>query len=236
MSKPFESYKIINENETSILRVRPQDRIEDGLSEFIVQMRGWPFESIFGPVEMPGEYKQVWYDEANPYYASIVGVLTNLGLEAEQAKPQTIAVRRYKDAGCIVIIVPHSYSYTIPKGPEVRTTSTDDEDARTIPYTFASYKDYCDYSGLYSVLIDALNQAAYGKGMERHANNLPFEEQKMQTICDAQGSSKGMAYQAIKKILESEGMGYQAKKREILGAIVYAAGIIIWEEKQPIEE
>ncbi|WP_458321511.1 hypothetical protein, partial [Providencia sp. CRPN22473] len=75
-----------------------------------------------------------------------------------------------------------------------------------------------------------------GKGMERHANNRPFEEQKMQTICDAQGSSKGMAYQAIKKILESEGMGYQAKKREILGAIVYAAGIIIWEEKQPIED
>lgn len=120
--------------------------------------------------------------------------------------------------------------------PECRTVSTEDIDSRTIPYTFATYKDYCDYNGLYSVLIDALDQAAYGKGMERHANNLPFEEQKMQTICDAQGSSKGMAYQAIKKILESEGMGYQAKKREILGAIVYAAGIIIWEEKQPIEE
>lgn len=120
--------------------------------------------------------------------------------------------------------------------PECRTVSTEDIDSRTIPYTFATYKDYCDYNGLYSVLIDALDQAAYGKGMERHANNLPFEEQKMQTICDAQGSSKGMAYQAIKKILESEGMGYQAKKREILGAIVYAAGIIIWEEKQPIED
>lgn len=122
------------------------------------------------------------------------------------------------------------------EAPEVLATSTDDIDSRTIPYTFATYKDYCDYSGLYSVLIDALNQAAYGKGMERHANNLPFEEQKMQTICDAQGSSKGMAFQAIKKILESEGMEYQAKKREILGAIVYAAGIIIWEEKQPIED
>lgn len=122
------------------------------------------------------------------------------------------------------------------EAPEVRTTSTEDVDARTIPYTFATYKDYCDYSGLYSVLIEALDQAAYGKGMERHANNLPFEEQKMQTICDAQGSSKGMAFQAIKKILESEGMEYQAKKREILGAIVYAAGIIIWEEKQPIED
>lgn len=123
-----------------------------------------------------------------------------------------------------------------PVAPKAIVVPENPADERTIPYEFATYKDYCDYRGLYGVLIDALDQAAYGKGMERHANDLPFEEQRMQSICDAQGSAKGMGYQVIKKILESDGMEYGAKKREILGAIVYAAGMIIWESKQPIEE
>lgn len=482
MRRPFEAFEIINQTNFAILRVRPQDRIDDGLSEFIVQMRGWPYTWIFGTVAMPGLFKRTFYESTSPFFKEIQTVLKDLGLEQTGRQyNEPIEVRRYKEDMMITIIVPNTYSYTIPKreddmskellkteelrfkkdmvalshfgnyaklfdltttnvsngkvrkyfrvnidhsdltnaidkqamqdedheklyylyngslaydrlvdllktlgvsrkslrrdkyalvkrnggyimelsqtafeyketeysvtqrdkrengiasgntntnkgnvkpkglreidamqrptvdllnstftkmverlrsfeksnpqestswlrdnwesvcieriqealrrgriydamnylmfaqhhgwdtskvlvAPECRTVSTEDIDARTIPYTFATYKDYCDYNGLYSVLIDALDQAAYGKGMERHANNLPFEEQKMQTICDAQGSSKGMAYQAIKKILESEGMGYQAKKREILGAIVYAAGIIIWEEKQPIEE
>lgn len=471
MPRPFEAFEVINKTDFAILRARPQDRIDDGLSEFIVQMRGWPYTRIFGTVYMPGSFKRTIYDSTSPFFKEIQTVLKDLGLEQTGRQyNEPIEVRHYKTDMMITIIVPNTYSYTIPKreddmskellktendryqknfvklssvgncatlfdltvknvsngkvknlyrvnldkstltdaieklaiqdddhpslyyvykgnmaydrlqevlgklgitrklarrdrfpvvkrnggyimelsqtafeyketeysvtqrdkrekgiasgnterkkapihenthnllkstavemgnrlrsfekscpqdalswertdwesvcieriqealrrgrvfdamnylmfaqhhgwdtskvlvAPECRTVSTEDIDSRTIPYTFATYKDYCDYNGLYSVLIDALDQAAYGKGMERHANNLPFEEQKMQTICDAQGSSKGMAYQAIKKILESEGMGYQAKKREILGAIVYAAGIIIWEEKQPIED
>lgn len=482
MSRPFEAFEVIDKTDFAILRVRPQDRIDDGLSKFIVQMRGWPYTKIFGTVAMPGSFKRTFYDSTSQYYEEILTVLKDLGLEQTGRQyNEPIEVRHYKVDMMITIIVPNAYSYTKPKreidmsktllkteelrfkkdmvalshfgnyaklfdltttcipngkerkyyrvnidkcnltddidrqamqdddheklfyvyngnlaydrladllktlgitrkslrrdkfalvkrnggyvmelaqssyvykenensvnqrdkrengiasgntntnngnvkpkglreidamqkptvellnstftkmverlrsfeksnpqeatswlrdnwesvcieriqealrrgrvfdamnylmfaqhhgwdtskvlvSSECRTVSTDDIDARTIPYTFATYKDYCDYNGLYSVLIDALDQAAYGKGMERHANNLPFEEQKMQTICDAQGSSKGLSYQVVKKTLESEGMDYQAKKRELLGAMVYAAGIILWESKQPIKE
>lgn len=85
------------------------------------------------------------------------------------------------------------------------------------------------YEKLAAVLEAAYDQAANGKGKERHANDLPFHNQRMQTISGLLGSDSGMAFQAVKKL--TEGMqfdDYERFERELLGAINYIAGIIIY--------
>lgn len=85
------------------------------------------------------------------------------------------------------------------------------------------------YEWLATVLQAALDQAQYGKGKERHANDRPFHEQRMQTLSDALNSAKGMAFQACKKITEGvDHPTYEQQERELLGAIVYISGMIIW--------
>jgi len=85
------------------------------------------------------------------------------------------------------------------------------------------------YEKLTDVLQAAHNQAAHGKGKDRHANNLPFHEQRMQTISKLIKSPKGMEFQAIKKL--TEGMQFDdhgKREAELLGAINYIAGIVIY--------
>lgn len=85
------------------------------------------------------------------------------------------------------------------------------------------------YEQLVEVFTAAHDQAAYGKGKERHANDLPFHEQRMQTISDLVGSPDGMVYQVTKKM--TEGLQFdnpEKREHELLGAIVYLAGIVIW--------
>ena len=85
------------------------------------------------------------------------------------------------------------------------------------------------YEQLVAVLQDAHNQAAHGKGKERHANDLPFHEQRMQSISKLTNSPKGLEFQAIKKL--TEGMQFDdaaRREKELLGAINYIAGIIIY--------
>jgi hypothetical protein len=84
------------------------------------------------------------------------------------------------------------------------------------------------YQELANVLEAALEQAQSGKGRERHANGLPFEDQRMQTISDLIGTERGMAFQAIKKLTEGLDLADpDAVERELLGAIVYTAGIVV---------
>ena len=86
-----------------------------------------------------------------------------------------------------------------------------------------------DYRSLAGILVEAYNQAQSGKGKERHANDLPFVDQPMQAISHLLDSDKGMAYQACKKIVEATNMqSLPAFEREILGAINYLAGMIIF--------
>jgi len=90
-----------------------------------------------------------------------------------------------------------------------------------------------DYATLKSVLDRAFDQASKGKGKERHAQNLPFDKQPMLTISDMVGSADGLRYQAIKKIQESKRLpviGHQVA--ELLGAINYLAGVVIFTEKK----
>ncbi len=85
------------------------------------------------------------------------------------------------------------------------------------------------YEKLVAVYQAAHDQAAKGKGDERHANGQPFHEQRMQQISGLLRSSDGMAFQAIKKL--TEGLQFEDHARreaELLGALNYIAGIVIY--------
>jgi len=95
------------------------------------------------------------------------------------------------------------------------------------------------YESLANVLERAFDQAATGKGAERHADNKPFHQQPMQQIGDRRGVGFILG-QADKKSEEAQGMANRgqvdAAVRELLGAIVYLAGAVIWLERhsQPV--
>ena len=90
-----------------------------------------------------------------------------------------------------------------------------------------------DYATLNDVLNRAYDQASKGKGKDRHAQSLSFDKQPIQQISNLIGSSDGLYYQAIKKIQESRRLPtVERQVAELLGAIVYIAGAIIYEEKK----
>lgn len=85
------------------------------------------------------------------------------------------------------------------------------------------------YEKLVAVFQAAHDQAAHGKGKERHANGLPFHEQRMQSISKLLDSPDGMAYQVVKKMTEGlQFEDHQQREKELLGAINYLAGIVIF--------
>jgi predicted RNA-binding Zn-ribbon protein involved in translation (DUF1610 family) len=89
------------------------------------------------------------------------------------------------------------------------------------------------YERLAMVLKAAHDQAALGKGKERHANNLPFHQQRMQHLSELVDSPHGMSYQACKKIVEGLQMPeLERQVKELLGAIVYTAGIIVFLQRK----
>ena len=88
-----------------------------------------------------------------------------------------------------------------------------------------------DYHSLTCVLARAYEQAAKGKGAVRHADGRPFTEQPMQTISELLGTHEGLLYQAMKKIQESNRLEKEPAIRELLGAINYLAGAIIFLER-----
>lgn len=94
------------------------------------------------------------------------------------------------------------------------------------------------YEKLLDVLSRAYHQASGGKGAERHANDQPFHDQRMQTLSKLLDSPDGMAFQAMKKV--TEGLGLPTVERqvaEMLGAIVYISGIVVFlEAKQEAEK
>lgn len=87
------------------------------------------------------------------------------------------------------------------------------------------------YESLAQVLQEAYDQAARGKGAERHANDLPFDQQPMQQIARRRGLGFLLG-QVDKKTEEAQGMlergDRAAWRREILGAINYLAGALVF--------
>lgn len=90
-----------------------------------------------------------------------------------------------------------------------------------------------NYNTLSSVLTRAYEQASGGKGKERHAQGQSFDEQPMQMISRLVGSQDGMAFQAIKKIQESQRLPtIERQVAELLGAINYIAGMVVYLESE----
>lgn len=87
------------------------------------------------------------------------------------------------------------------------------------------------YEALALVLQRAFQQAAHGKGKERHARGEPFEQQVM-----ADGARRfgvgGLLFQAFKKSEESQRLPHDKAVTELLGAINYLAGAVIELDRQ----
>lgn len=91
------------------------------------------------------------------------------------------------------------------------------------------------YTALRNVLDAAYNQAAHGKGAERHADGKPWTEQPIFTVAGQVGDGFN-AGQAIKKIQEAQQMAARGEHtkamHEVLGAIVYAVSLhVLWEKE-----
>ena len=98
-------------------------------------------------------------------------------------------------------------------------------------FIFRSKKDRDDYLPLLRTFLGALEQAAYGKGRERHANDLPFTEQPILTMARMLDSDAGLAQQVIKKTVEARSLPTKkARVNELRGTLVYAAAMILFEE------
>ena len=86
------------------------------------------------------------------------------------------------------------------------------------------------YEPLRSVLMEALAQAAHGKGAERHANNQPFLDQPMMQLARMVGPGFPVG-QAMKKAQEAIGMAKRGEREaaafELIGAMNYLAGAVL---------
>ena len=82
------------------------------------------------------------------------------------------------------------------------------------------------YASLADVLNRAFDQAARGKGAERHAQGQPFERQPMQDLIRLHGLGFATG-QASKKAQEAHRLPRDRAVAELLGAINYLAGAII---------
>lgn len=95
------------------------------------------------------------------------------------------------------------------------------------------------YSVLCRILAEAHEQAARGKGHERHATDAPWEGQP---ICGELWLQRHPGFaigQARKKALEAMRLPHDAAKAECLGAIVYLAAAAYWfeyEHNQSVED
>lgn len=87
------------------------------------------------------------------------------------------------------------------------------------------------YDQLRRVLAMAVEQAARGKGKERHATpGEPFELQQIVTIGKWLGSFDGEVFQACKKAIEAKRLPKRKAINELLGSINYLAAAVLLAE------
>lgn len=96
--------------------------------------------------------------------------------------------------------------------------------------------DVAGYERLASVLVRAHEQAAAGKGAQRHAQGQPFHAQPMQQLIKLYGIGFALG-QAAKKAQEAQRLPtVERQVAELLGAINYLAGAVIALENSPTPE
>jgi hypothetical protein len=121
---------------------------------------------------------------------------------------------------------------TVPDPQAAPTMTLDVESTITMPPPPASHPDIdVRYASLNAVLNRAFEQAARGKGMERHAApGERFEDQQIVRLGSWMGSTHFQIGQAVKKALESTRMPTARAVPELLGAIVYLAAAVVQRE------
>lgn len=125
----------------------------------------------------------------------------------------------------------NAYKATLEKTGMANTIDYAEAPTVTLKELQETRPDGGEYSMLAAVLSEAYRQSAVGKGHARHSLNgtVAFQDQRMQTICELLGSEQGMAYQVIKKVTEGLSLDTTERKvHELLGGIVYLAGIVIF--------
>lgn len=105
------------------------------------------------------------------------------------------------------------------------------DDAPSVLFSFKSETDMDNYLPLLRTLLGALDQAANGKGRERHANDNAFTDQPILNIARLLNSDGGLAQQVIKKVIEARTLPtHEQRVRELQGAINYTAAMIMYGE------
>ena len=87
------------------------------------------------------------------------------------------------------------------------------------------------YATLAGILQSAHDQAAHGKGRDRHADNKPFLDQPIMEIARMLTGIDGHMFQTMKKSQEAARMvrrgQYDAAVHELLGIINYASAAVL---------
>ena len=83
------------------------------------------------------------------------------------------------------------------------------------------------YVELANALVEAFDQASKGKGRERHAQRRPFTSQPMQHLIAVHGLGFATG-QAAKKAQEAHRLPKDRAVVELLGAINYLAGAVVF--------
>lgn len=146
------------------------------------------------------------------------------------------------------MVLPNDMRYRHPTVPSRNFLAPDPDvtPAQSVDEAeFAPLMDVAGYEPLAAVLLAAYNQAAIGKGKERHAKGKPFLDQPIFEINRMLPSKvDGAAYQVMKKVQEAMGMAaagrHEAAIHELHGAIVYSAATILLLQQcideRPVEE
>ena len=190
-----------------------------------------------GKVECGGDLIAEWTD-AHPEIGTLQeldvkpgDVVIYSGPDAPSGNTQrTISHWSSKDAAWKYVGQP-SYGFMSGKGPwRIVSRATPQLDTPpTIPLAPTD-----PYAELRRVLDAAYEQAANGKGKERHANDKPFTAQPIMEIARMVGPGYQLG-QAMKKAQEAGGMIQRGQpdraKAELLGAINYLAACVLMIEE-----
>ncbi len=87
------------------------------------------------------------------------------------------------------------------------------------------------YRALFRVLYDAQKRAQWDKGRSRHGVGRAFQDQPITDLCRLYGSGFATG-QAAKKMSEAQSMPWEQARKELLDAIVYVAGAVVYGDQQ----
>lgn len=87
------------------------------------------------------------------------------------------------------------------------------------------------YESLARILCEVMHQAAIGKGAQRHADSNPFERQPTLGYARKYNSPVGLLCQIMKKLEEYDRLDGVARRRELIGVMVYVAMLIIFDQE-----